>query len=237
MLYAIVGTDIKKRDSAVEALLVRLGAKTAAYTFSDSDFNKGEFLNILSSVSLFGEKSTVVLKHVCKNETFGESLTELLPLCKDSQTSVIVVEESLLKKKEDMFKKYADELSIQPKLVAPKKPAPQVFLFADLFAEKKKKEVWVMYTRMKEDGVTPEEIIGTLFWSVKSMILATSLSLEKSGLSPFVYQKAKRASAGYREGELKDLSHALVSLLHTSRKEGGDLLAALELFLLNSGKK
>lgn len=115
-------------------------------------------------------------------------------------------------------------------------PAPErfnVFALADSFTRRDKKSLWVLLSRAREAGLSPEEIIGTLFWQLKTLRLAArTASAEEAGLKPFVYTKAARALSKFKEGELDALSRSLVTLQHEARLGRRDLDLALEQWVL-----
>lgn len=107
------------------------------------------------------------------------------------------------------------------------------FAMADALARKDKKSLWVLLQNARHHNVSAEEIIGTLFWQLKSLRLAaeTSSALE-AGMKPFMYTKAKSALGKFAPGELTTLSRTLLSLYHDGHSGKRDIDLALEKFLL-----
>ena len=86
-------------------------------------------------------------------------------------------------------------------------------------ARRDKKQLWILYTQAKREGISDEEIHGILFWQVKAMLLAArSKDAGAAGLNPFVYSKSKGFLKNFEEKEVENISSSLVTLYHDSRR-------------------
>ena len=81
-------------------------------------------------------------------------------------------------------------------------------------------------------GIAAEEMVGILWWQLKTLRLAAIAKSEEAGLKDFPYQKAKRSLAKFGEGELEKLSASLLTLIHNSRLGYYDIDQALERWIL-----
>ena len=85
----------------------------------------------------------------------------------------------------------------------------------------------------KAAGQSAEEIIGVLWWQLKTLRLAAITNLaSEAGLKDFPYNKAKRSLSHFKEGELGTLSLSLLSLYHEGPAGIVDIDEALEQWLL-----
>jgi len=107
------------------------------------------------------------------------------------------------------------------------------FGMADCLARKDKKTLWLQLQDAKREGLSAEEIMGTLWWQLKSMRLAKlTSSAGEAGMKDFPYNKAKRSLSTFKEGELERLSHGLLTVYHEGHLGNVDIDIALERFLL-----
>jgi len=100
-------------------------------------------------------------------------------------------------------------------------------------ANKDKKSLWLLFCEAKRNGLSGEEIIGTLWWQLKSLRLAAMTnSASEAGMKDFTYNKAKRALRNFRDGELETLSHSLLLAYHDGHGGIRDIDYALEEWVL-----
>ncbi len=82
-------------------------------------------------------------------------------------------------------------------------------------------------------GVRSEELVGILWWQLKTMRLAAvTRSAIDAGMKDFLYNKAKRALGLFKEGEVNELSRSLLELYHLSHQGKRDMDLALEEWVL-----
>lgn len=106
------------------------------------------------------------------------------------------------------------------------------FALADAYLKGDRKQMWVLYRKFIEAGVSAEEIHGILSWQIRALVLTskTSSAIE-AGLKPFVYAKAKTALSRISINP-EAVSRELVSIYHQARHGQGSLENLLEMFLL-----
>src|SRR3989344_5543768 len=103
-----------------------------------------------------------------------------------------------------------------------------------VFENKDIKEAWVLYQKALAADISPEEVHGILFWQVKNIaVVQEARDSKESGLSPFVFMKAKQFASRFKEGEIETKATELVSLFHEGRRGGSELDIALERFILS----
>ncbi|MDZ4284303.1 MAG: hypothetical protein U1A28_00575 [Patescibacteria group bacterium] len=177
--------------------------------------------------------SEVVLLDISGEEAEAREATLML-LCElaDSPNIFVLLEGALPAPIAKEFKKYAAEYHEVKNIAVTEKF--NVFALADALARRDKKSLWVLLLRAQAAGLSSEEIVGTLFWQMKSMrITARTKNAAEAGLKPFVYTKAKRGAEKFKSGELDAHSRALLTLYHDAHLGKLDMDLALERWILN----
>jgi hypothetical protein len=112
--------------------------------------------------------------------------------------------------------------------VSHKKESPNMFLFAENFFTKNKKEAWVEFQKIREEEPDGDKPLNMLLWQNRAMLqVLNSQSVEESGLKPFVHQKAGRAVKVWGEEKTKDSLVFLVALgreMRMNKEKGYNLL-------------
>ena len=109
-----------------------------------------------------------------------------------------------------------------------------IFALADAFGERDKKRAWSLLATAFDEGLSAEEIHGTLFWGVKNMlsIKRAGARPEESGLAPFPLGKAVRFAKQFSERELEDMATKMVAMYHDAHRGLCDLDIELERLVL-----
>ncbi len=178
------------------------------------------------------EPAVIVLDTPSEKATAQEVVVTLAPVLAESSHVFVLIEQKLLVIPTRELKKYATEYhEIAGSDVTEKF---NVFSLADALARRDRKSLWILLLRAGQAGLSPEEIIGTLFWQIKTMRLVTQTkNAEEAGLKPFVYTKAKRAVEKFTRDELTDVSRQLVTLYHEGHLGNVDMTYALERWVLS----
>jgi DNA polymerase III delta subunit len=236
MLYFIYGSDThiarKKKDELLSVL--RSKRPDAEVFVLDVDtFTINGLESLYSSQGLFEQKHIAVLDGLLLDKDTKESVLNALASLAESSSVFLLLDGALDVKTVAQIEKRATKTYS----FGEKKKAEWGnnigFLLADAFGEKDKKNAWVLFQKAMRAGSSAEEIHGTLFWQVKTMILAKKTkSAEEAGLKPFPYSKAARFARNFTEDELKKTLSRLVEMYHGIRMEGGELGVELEKFLL-----
>lgn len=209
---------LKKRDGA---LLFRITADESSRDIISS---------YIESQGLFIQKYIVVLDGVLSDSKKAEDIIDLLPDLKASPHIFVIIESgisaSLLKKIEP----HADSIKLSEGKNESKSGGADfgaaksgefasLFVLADAMGNRDKKKAWQLYREAIDRGTVAEEIIGTLFWQMKMILLALqTTSANAAGVKDFPYQKAKRFAANFTLEEAASLSHTLISIYHDSHR-------------------
>ena len=206
MIYIFVGNDNKSKNIKIKTLVKNHNV----ISIPSGDLSKSTILNYANSRSLFGESSLVVIDNLINGSDIIFSKEELDNI-KNSSTMFVWIEDKLLATDVKKYSKYATIENFDKKIN--KIPVLDTFAIADYFSTKDKIKTWVAYNEAIEKGITPEAILGILFWKIKMMMTSNSKM--------------------FSQNELKDQSGKLVSLYHKAHKGEGDMTVGIEQFILS----
>jgi len=231
MLFVFYGNDVVGvRKAAHDFLSEHKNGETAVETITPENYEPGRIRDAAGGASLFGGEQVIVLDTLSAKKEVFEDILLHLELLSESANTFVLIEESLLASEKKKFVKYGKECV---EVTAPKIERFNVFALADAFSRRDKKSLWVLLMRAFGQGLSGEEIIGTLYWQIKVLRLAERASnAQEAGQKPFVFNKAKTALAKFKEGELGQLSRDLLSIYHDGHLGKRDLNVALERWVL-----
>lgn len=243
MLYVFHGTDIKESGEKARTLVNSLRTKRADAAFEKLDGDSWDPAILESHFGgqgLFSNKYIVFLDRVTENSDAKETLPGFIQVMQGSDNIFIILEGKLNAELKKAVTSHAEKaIESEPKV---KKNffadgGGNVFAMADALGSRDAMKAWSIYREVIDAGTEPENILGTLFWQAKSMVLAAdSSSAAESGLSPFVFTKAKRGASNYSKEELNKLTLDLINLYHDGHRGKRNLELATESLLLNCGK-
>lgn len=234
MLTLIFGNDSIKRNRARDAA-TRACAPGQIVSRTDIDAPIEELDMLASASSLFNEKMAVVYSGALDNTDFREYALANLSALAESANQFVFVERECLKEVQKLFQSAGAEIVECSSTAVKKAYAPTIFNLADAFAERDRKKAWALYQIEIENETSPEEILGVLWWSVKSMLLLKvepRISEKESGMKPYTYNKTLSQVKNHTFEELRSMGRALVRLSHDGHSGEIDLRVGLELFLL-----
>lgn len=160
MLYAIVGTNTKKREKALLEL-AKFGVPSA-HLYSEQ---VGGLRPLIEATSLFGDKVIAHLVQTMERAEGRDQVYDLLPDMKDSQNIFIVDEPFADANRVKKIEKYAEKLYDARE---EKTEGPSPFSLCNAFARRDKKGVWIEWMKLR-DTVEPEAIQGALWWKFQSI--------------------------------------------------------------------
>lgn len=231
MLHAFFGTDtITVRHKAGTFVHEKQNAGAEVIRLEPTTYVPERLVDAVGSVSLFGAPQVIVIDTPSVEPDMFAQVFEVLESFASTKHDVVLIEGKLLAPEKKKLQKYAATMG---EYTAESKLAFNTFALADALLERDKKNLWVLLSRAKVEGLGSEEIIGTLFWQLKSLRLAAKTNdPEEAGLKPFVYSKAKRALSKFKDGELEMLSETLVAAYHDGHTGRRDISVALERWVL-----
>jgi DNA polymerase III delta subunit len=231
MYTVLFGTDrTKVRDQATEYAKKNFPADGTLTTFDSQSFVSGQIADALGATSLFGGAEWFVLDTPSANLDFAEEVKTALKEISESVNTFIILEEALLAPAKKSYGKFAVSME---EFTAQKNERFNTFAMAEALAQKDKRQLWVLLQDARKGGLREEEIIGMLWWQLKSLRLAAvTSSADEAGMKDFPYNKSKRALSKFAPGEVTDLSQTLLELYHAGHSGQRDMDIALEEWVL-----
>ena len=254
MLYVFHGTDIKQSREKAHKLIDSLRAKKPDAAFEEvnsENWNQAIIENHLGGQGLFSNKYIIFLDRVTENEEAKDQIADFLEAMNESPNIFIALEGKLNAELKKAFDKSAEKAVVSETTPiggrfpggagnsnATGKQDFNVFALADAVGSRDSIKAWTVYRQAVDRGLESESILGTLFWQVKSMILAAdSKTAGEAGLSPFVFSKAKRYAGNYSQTELGRLSGDVITLYHDGHRGIKDLELATERLMLGLNRE
>ncbi len=213
MLHLYYGNDTAAVRARAFAAADTLGGEDVRMTRIESaQFERGMLANLLGATSLFGGSELYVLDTPSDDTDFYDEVVKNIAPMGESPNTFVIIEGALLAPQRKKFEKFASVLEETKRETAERF---DVFRMAEALSKRDKKSLWVLLCDAKRAGLSAEEIIGTLWWQLKSLRLATSTnSASEAGMKDYPYNKAKRALSGFKAGELDKLSFDLLRVYH-----------------------
>lgn len=164
MIYALVGTEPKIREKALQEL-AKLG-NPSAHIYGEQVSAVEPLVN---ASNLFGDKIIAHLIQTLERAETRERVYDLLPRMKESDT-VFVIDEPFadanrVKKLEKVAEKIYDAREEKEAQTSP-------FSLTNAFARRDKRAVWVEWMKLRDD-VEPEAVQGALWWKFQTVWLDT----------------------------------------------------------------
>jgi len=194
-------------------------------------YEAGIIAHTVGSMSLFGDQTLYLIDTPSLEEELNNEVQEMLSQMRESETVFVIIETKLLAPAKKAYEKFTNT---SEEIKGVKEASFNVFALADSLSQKDKKTLWLGLTNAKAAGLSAEEIIGTLWWQLKTLRLAAlTKSAAQANMKDFPYNKAKRSLRNFKEGELESLSHSLLSLYHDGHLGKRDINIALEKWTLS----
>jgi DNA polymerase III delta subunit len=231
MLYAFYGSDVVRvRQKAHEFLDTYEEKGVTVERISPENYVAGSIEDAAGSASLFVGVQVYVIDTPSGDTEMFERVFGVLDMLKESDNTFVLIEEGLLAAQKKVLQKYAETCV---ELTKVKDARFNAFSLADAFAARDKKSLWMLLLEARRNGLSAEEIIGTLYWQVKALRLATiTKHASEAGMKDFPYNKAKRALTKFGKGDIERLSRELLSIYHDGHAGTRDIDIALETWTL-----
>lgn len=231
MLRLYFGTDtIGVREAAFASVSELETEQVRVNRLGADSFAPGLIADALGATSLFGEQEVYVLDTPSANADFNAEVIENLAAMAESNNTFVVIEGALLAAQKKPYQKHATDLIEVQAQAAERFNA---FGMADALARKDKKSLWLLLQEARMAGLSAEEIIGTLWWQLKTMRLAAQTnSAAEAGLKEFPYKKAKGALQKFTAEEVEQLATSLLLVYHAGHAGERDIDVALERWAL-----
>lgn len=231
MLHVFYGNDtVTVRETAQAFVEAQLAPGGSTERLDSETYQPGALADMAGATSLFGEQTIYLIDTPSLQRDLYDDVIEHLPALAESPNTFVLIEQALLAPEKKKFAKHAASIE-EHKQAAPTRY--NVFGMADSLAKKDKRTLWVQLQEARHAGLVPEEIIGTLWWQLKSLrAAAATRSAAEAGMKDFPYSKAKRSLSNFGPGELEQLSTRLLTLYHDGHGGKVDIDLALEKWVL-----
>ena len=223
MIYLFHGTDINKAMKKANELADSLRKKKPDASFfkiSTDNFDINVLDEYIGGQGLFSNKYIVFLDRLCEKKEIKEAFVDKLKEIGESENIFIILEGKIDKATLNKIEKRAEksiafDLSEKEEneIKSKKEGGLNIFEIANALGEKNKKNLWIVYRILIQEGKVPEEIHGVLFWKAKTMLLSGGTSV-------------------WKENELNKLIEDLISVYHESRRGLHELETGLEALLI-----
>ncbi len=238
MLYLFHGTDTKIALSKARATVNSLRAKRVDAAFVEVDADHWSVSIIpehAGGQGLFSNKYIILLNKVTENPEAKDKISKFTEMMKESENIFIMLEGKLNADLKKALEKHAEKTVVcDLKDVAAKKSEFNIFALGDALGSRESFKAWSIYRQAIDAGQEIQVIIGTLFWQMKSIIVASEAqSAAASGLSPFVYSKSKKYAANFSKNESTALLNDLITIYHDGHRGVVDMEKGIEKLLLN----
>ena len=137
---------------------------------------------------MFSSKYIIFLNRVTESADAKESLPDLIQVMNESTNIFILLEAKLNAELKKAVEKYAEKV-VETGENGEGRPVGRadggqgsgktefnIFALADAVGSRNALKSWTLYRQAVDSGLEAENIIGVLFWKVKSMITATNTS-------------------------------------------------------------
>lgn len=159
MIYAIVGTDSKRREQALTELKA-FGAPSA-HIYAEQI---SALVPFIEASSLFGERIIAHLIQTLEKAETREYVYDLLERMKSSQNIFVIDEPFADANRVKKLEKFAEKL-YDAREEKEKESGP--FSLTNAFARRDKKAVWVEWMKLRDES--PEAIQGALWWKFQGI--------------------------------------------------------------------
>lgn len=211
MLVCFYGSDTERARAEARAYIGRDGRPPEWIVASE--WYPGQSTESAETMPLFGGAKLFVLDTPTQSKDFATEIFDALPAFKTSPHTFVLIEGGLLVAYSKPLQASADDVFEY------KKPAAKndfnSFALADALAAKDKRKLWTLLRTAYAAGQVPEAIAGMFMWQLKALLLAArTKSPEEADMKDFTYNKAKRALANFKSGEVENLVRSLLRTYH-----------------------
>lgn len=231
MLEVYFGEDtVAVRGKALSAFALYTDKGFSPKKIDNDTYISGMATDTAYARSLFGGTSVYLLDTPSSDEVFAQEVQDTLAAFKESADVFIVLEQKLLAPLKKIYQKHA---TVFEEIISGPKKEFNAFALADALLAKDKKVLWLLLMEAFRNKRSIEEIIGTLWWQLKTLRLASvTKNAEEARMNKFPYSKAKSALKNFKDGEIIDLSRSLLSVYHDGHGGKRDIDTALEEWVL-----
>lgn len=236
-MQTFTGSDTRRSKEALSKAIIVAQQKNpdALVTrFDDLNFSLAAARDALGSVSMFGGQNIVVFDGV-KDHADGKDIVSILSDLAETTNSVFLREASISKDEKERLSKIGTVEEFTP-IEKKSREKGGNFALAEALARRDKKGAWVEFERARRSGAAMEELHGIVFWQMKTLFLAKTLSKEdamRAGVKEYSYRTGYAAAKNFLGDEIEERLTLLKDMYHRAHRGDDDLEVALEKFVLS----
>lgn len=229
MLEVYFGSDRRATVDAAKQAARKLGSPPM--TIDERSFVPGQFDELTSAASLFGEVGVYVIDTPSSAAEFAEACITALSDMAESSNYFFIIEGRLLASQKKRLTEKANKIE---EFTADSAEEFNRFAITDAFSRKDKKSLWVLLQEAYLVGVRDEEIVGLLWWQLKTLrLVSVTNSAAAARMKDYPYRKAQQTLKHFSQVEIEQLSHSLLTVYHDGHKGIHDMRLALERWVLS----
>ncbi len=234
MISCYFGEDSQSARREAREFFEQLRALSPAATahyFDDVLFDIGSALDAFTAENLFGGENILYFDGILDHPD-GESFYRTI--LKETSHSVIIREIAPSKD----LKAFLERLGRAKEYPLAKKSERRIdsFPIVNALSRKDKKASWVEFERVRRAGISMEEVHGTIFWGVRTLLLVSMLDKQTAlrvGVKEASYRSYFPLTKNFTVTELKDKLTTLKSIYHKGHRGEGVLEEMLEQYILS----
>lgn len=230
MLEIYHGNNHGAVRSAVQNVLQTLPPDTEVIYIEAETFVPGQLIEAMHSSSLFAAPYVYVLDTPSANAEYQSEVLVNVPDLAESSHRFLILENQLKAAEKKTFAKHTDSITDCSTVLAKR---PDAFAMTNSLCERNKRRLWLELQTARSSGLRPEEIIGTLWWQLKTVRLAAvTSSASEASMKEYPYKKAKQTLRAFSLAEVENLSTTLLQVYHDGHAGVRDIDLALEEWVL-----
>lgn len=232
MLQVFYGNDqIKVREKAHLAADSLLSPGKEFLRLEADKYQEGILADVSNSSSLFSSATIYLVDSPDSNDSFYKELLENVESLSESGNDFVIILNTLNAADKKKISKFATVVE-EYKKTADSKFNP--FSMADALSVRDKRTLWMLLQEAKQNNLSAEEIVGTLWWQLKSIrTAAVTNTAEEAGMKDYPYRKAKSALNTFKLPDVEKKSRDLLKLYHEGHRGVRDIDLALEEWVLS----
>jgi len=204
--------------------------------FDSENFSPSSVLTEICGGGLFALPNLIILDRISLHEEGKDFYKEHHESIAGSMHTIVVREDKI--DKPTVVK--LEKSGITPHYFElQEKKAREEFTIFDVamaFGARDKKRLWVAFDTAKRKGSLAEEIHGTIFWAVKTMLITALVTPKEAGeigVKEYSYRTYKAFTKNYSITELRQILSDLKEMYHEGHEGGRDLEVLLERYILS----
>lgn len=232
MFHLFTGSDRTATKDALTRFIEEYLPREAVLTTIDgNEYESGRLSDALGANSLFGGVQWFVIDTPSANDGLKNEVSESLGELAESENVFLILEGQMLAPERKKYEKRAERVTV---VEAKKQARFDMFTVTEALASRDRRRLWILVQEARLEGARDEEIIGLLWWQLKTLRLAALAQRpEEVGMKSYPFEKAKRALMQFPNEQVIERSQSLLELIHQARAGQRDIDIAFEEWILS----